>query len=327
VRLLLVALLSASCTSARPVEGRRDEHGVHPSGIVDPASPDFHVRLLEQRSYDFGFCATCHGENLTSCRTCHEQGPTACTTCHGMPPKTGAHEKHVLGGALGKRYDCDLCHTKPMAWNDPGHMDGPPAESTCQGNCHGSTTPAWNAGAGAAQCGTCHPRVTDPASPLHLDGKVSLGDDSGTCLACHPNPGGVHKSHLEAPHNISPKLGCGECHKVPTAVNSPGHLSASGRAEVFPPGGVGPIAGAGGKQPAWNQASGTCSNTHCHGGATLAWAPSASAYACGSCHGVPPSTAIHAGATLTTCSVCHPATMDASGRIIGHHVDGVVDAQ
>jgi predicted CxxxxCH...CXXCH cytochrome family protein len=347
-RLTLFALLLTGCTDARPVEGRRGESGVHPSGITDPASADFHGKLLEQRHWDFPFCATCHGEDFSggtskvSCRTCHEQGPTACTTCHGMPPKTGAHEKHVLGGALGKKYDCSLCHTRPSAWSDPGHIDGR-AETRCDSNCHKASTPDWNVGAGAAACGschgvppanhpggacvTCHPRVTDPTSPLHLDGKVSLGDDSGSCVSCHPNPGGAHKSHVEATHGISPQLACSECHKVPATITSPGHFSSSGRAEVFPSGGIGPIAGASGKQPTWDAASQSCSNTHCHGSATPTWPPAASSYACGSCHGVPPATTIHTGATLVTCFTCHSSTMDASGQIIGNHVNGVVDAQ
>src|SRR6185369_10510634 len=108
--------------------------------------------------------------------------------------------------------------------------------------CHGAATPAWNGGSGEAQCDSCHGNPpsshagrnaqcslchpTDAASngARHVDGKVNIGDDSGTCLACHPSPGGAHASHTQAKHELAPKLGCGECHFVPTQVDDPGHI-------------------------------------------------------------------------------------------------------
>jgi predicted CxxxxCH...CXXCH cytochrome family protein len=180
---------------------------------------------------------------------------------------------------------------------------------------------------------------------LHLDGKVSLGDDSGTCLSCHPSPGGAHQSHTEATHRLSAKINCTECHVVPKTVNDPGHLSASGEAAVFPAGGVGPIAGAYSAQPTWDQAASRCSDVHCHGGGTKlgqdhaasinrqpTWVPGSGALLCGACHGVPPIDTIHdPNWTLTQCAACHPKTIDATGQIlavggVSTHINGVVDA-
>src|SRR6185295_1362164 len=103
----------------------------------------FHGQLARSQGWDLGFCAKCHGADLTggaakaSCTTCHTEGPTSCKTCHGQPPDTGAHTTHAGGGALGKTFDCTECHTKPAAWSDPGHVkradgtaDAPPAELT-----------------------------------------------------------------------------------------------------------------------------------------------------------------------------------------------------
>jgi predicted CxxxxCH...CXXCH cytochrome family protein len=361
--LFLIVLACSACTTAEPVEGRRDVRGVHEPGILDPASDEFHGKLLADRKYDFGFCAKCHGEDFSggkaqsSCLTCHASAPTSCTTCHGTPPKSGAHEAHVSAG-MG----CETCHTKPASWSDVGHIlladgevDPAPAEvrldrggfasGACSNTyCHGPATPSWNGGPAAAACGTCHAippanhppgacaschgRVVDADAriinrALHADGKVSLGDDGGTCLSCHPKPGGAHESHIDAKHQISARIACSECHRVPAQVTSPGHLS--GRAEVFPAGGAGPIATAGGAMPSWDGAR--CSDTHCHGRASapLSWVPSPAGFACGTCHGVPPQNVTHTGATLATCYMCHGAAIDASARLLPAHINGVVD--
>jgi hypothetical protein len=71
------------------------------------------------------------GTTGQSCNTCHNKpnGPENCTTCHGSvnaaPPKdlsdnispasrgVGAHQKHLLGGIIGKAVACTECHTVP----------------------------------------------------------------------------------------------------------------------------------------------------------------------------------------------------------------------
>ncbi|HEX9104286.1 MAG TPA: CxxxxCH/CxxCH domain-containing protein [Polyangia bacterium] len=362
----LLAVFAAGCGVAHPPDGRPCGsaaacEAIHPAGIADPQSPDFHGTLLQSNGWNLGSCTKCHGTDFAggtsgrSCLKCHSDGPTACTVCHDLPPKSGAHVAHA------KKYDCTACHHKPQTWDEPGHLfaaDGsviktPQVTAAWDGTrcsntyCHGDATPAWNGGPAEATCGSCHKippanhasnrcgdchgRVADNSATivndaLHVDGKVSLGDDSGTCLACHPSPGGAHKSHATAPHALRGPIGCPECHVVPTAIDSPGHIDHP-TPQVFPPG-SGTLSRANGAMPTWDGMQ--CSGTYCHGNATPTWVPGNGAATCGSCHAIPPATAAHAGVTsLAACATCHPTTMNPSGAIIvgGTHLDGVVNAQ
>jgi predicted CxxxxCH...CXXCH cytochrome family protein len=396
---MLLALCASSavgCSTVRPLdEGRRCPTEaacatVHPPGIADPNSPDFHVNLIRALAFDLSKCQHCHGDDFAggtaqkSCLGCHEQGVTACTTCHGQPPETGAHLAH------GKRFDCTACHVKPMVYTDVGHLfaeDGtvidkpritfgelanaslhagdraaPAAieDDSCKNvYCHGDTfhdgnakltQPDWSGGSASAACGTCHgippsshtrtncaechPKVADSnynlvAGGPHVDGKVSLGDESGTCLACHPKLSGAHTAHTSAPHRLRPPLACTECHVVPAEVTSPGHIDHT-TPQVFPAGWSG-IAAAGGAMPAFDPPNGTCSNVYCHGVANVpSWNGDESAAVCGACHGIPPADSAHATSKgLGDCYKCHPSTIDATGSLIvgatSTHLNGVVD--
>ena len=102
---------------------------VHARGLLDPASPDFHAKLLRSRNYDFPLCQSCHGmefdggKSNASCMTCHEQKPDQCSTCHGASgPQTGAHQAHTQAGPIGKALDCSECHVVPEKWSSPGHI-------------------------------------------------------------------------------------------------------------------------------------------------------------------------------------------------------------
>jgi predicted CxxxxCH...CXXCH cytochrome family protein len=242
--------------------------------------------------------------------------------------------------------------------------------ASCQGAyCHGATlhdpsathtTPLWRAGANQALCGSCHGvppashanrpsdcsechgRVVDVnrnwADPsLHVDGKVSLGDDSGTCAACHPSPGGAHASHTQAAHRLAPALDCSACHQVPTSVDSPGHIDHPD-AVVFPIGSSA-LARTDEANPTWTAASSTCADVYCHGGGkvlandatasvrrTPGWNDGPTAAECGACHGIPPADGAHLpGLMLTDCHKCH-RTVDASGALVpATHINGIID--
>ena len=112
-------------------------------------------------------------------------------------------------------------------------------------------------------------------------------------------------------------VACATCHPVPATVTSPGHLHAG-------PAVVDAALG-------WDRSAQTCGTAWCHRDARPAWTTQGTA-GCGTCHGVPPADGNHdAATTLTACTTCHAATMDATGNIVitggaSHHIDGVIDA-
>src|SRR5262249_48516799 len=154
-------------------------------------------------------------------------------------------------------------------------------------------------------------------------------DDSGSCAACHPLLGGAHDRHTQTPHQLRAPLGCADCHAVPTAVDSPGHIDHAPGAIVFPDG-TSVLARSDGALPGWDAPAGRCSAVCCRGGgrtlggdgaATVvrapAWSDGASAAVCGACHGVPPVDAAHTPAMgLPDCARCHGRTIDATGALI-----------
>lgn len=338
MRRLYAALLLLGCSNVRPVDGYRHRSYIHPDGILNPASPDFHGTQIKNAGWDFDGCKKCHGDDFkggaagVSCYTCHNQGPTGCTTCHGQPPKTGAHEAHTA-----QKLDCTTCHIKPLVYTDAGHLDGKVTvtlekgsyqDGRCSGvYCHGdtlgdanakNTKPLWTGGKNEAICGSCHglapsthtrsncidchPKQFDGTGSRHIDGKISLGDESGNCNACHTiDPaklGGAHLGHLTAPLELRGPLACTDCHAFSVAdASHPDTAKAQG-----------------------------C--TKCHLAGQPAWTDGPSAAYCGTCHPLtPPSHA--SNLTLTDCASCHPTTMDPTGAFVpgGTHINGVVDAQ
>jgi predicted CxxxxCH...CXXCH cytochrome family protein len=167
-----------------------------------------------------------------------------------------------------------------------------------------------------------------------MNGKVDVGDGSGTCGACHGESGspwpssGAHASHRSP--TLTTPVDCATCHPVPSDLHDKGHLDGvvqvklSGRAVDR------------GATPSWDGNS--CSNVACHG-AVLRDPPlvvpswkdtSGAARACGACHGIPPTQ--HTASTSCDRSTCHGSEIDrglgtlaisASGKAL--HVNGVID--
>jgi predicted CxxxxCH...CXXCH cytochrome family protein len=234
------------------------------------------------------------------------------------------------------------------------------------GSCHGLPPPGHGPD---TRCMTCH-RDTfigdQPRSILHANGKVDVAAPAGSCVGCHgsgdsPAPPldllgrsdpslvtvGAHRDHLEALHKLSNPVACGECHVVPAEYGSPGHVDHLPPAEVFPPGAGltdgGFIARKDSAVASYDPDAGTCTS-YCHGsGASLLQdtAPGinrtprfnggTAEAACGSCHGIPPQTGGHPGATITTCANCHSKTVTSAGNIIvqpdggSTHINGRID--
>lgn len=231
-----VAMVAAACTDPRPpLDG---DTGIHPPGIDDERSEDFHGRELERRGWDLALCATCHGADYggtsaaPSCNGCHVRGPTACDTCHPARPTTGAHTTH-----LAREVACATCHVVPTAWDDEGHlrrdgagdpapaevaMSGPaavtvepgdrsgpptydPATGTCaQVYCHGDVL-------GNAGGSTTKPRWTDttPTQCSSCHGAPPPSHARSRCAECHPS-GARHIDGVLDVGDGTP--GCGGCH-------------------------------------------------------------------------------------------------------------------
>jgi predicted CxxxxCH...CXXCH cytochrome family protein len=243
----------AACSDVRP----RPDAGtttvtVHPAGILDPASDDFHGKELQRLDWDFGICASCHGSDFTggaakvSCLSCHADGPTACTTCHGAGPTSNAHLVHRQVAKL----DCSECHVVPQHWNDEGHIlaggvaitgpakvsfgaragftinpgdrGGPPTyrNGTCSNvYCHGAVLHA--AGGSATE-----PRWDDATPPGACDrchGAPPPSHAQSSCATCHP----ASAPHIDGVVQVGRGPGCSGCHGDATSPAPPIDLAGN----------------------------------------------------------------------------------------------------
>jgi len=250
---LWAALALGACSDVRPQpDGGTTTVSVHPAGILDSKSEDFHVRELVRRNWNFSVCAGCHGDDFTggtakvSCLTCHSAGPTACITCHGAGPTSNAHVVHREVAGLA----CGECHVVPATWNaeghilsggvaiqtpprvtfgtragftlDPGDRPGPPLfhDGRCSNvYCHGDVLHA--AGGTATE-----PRWDDPAPAGACDrchGAPPPSHAQDHCETCHP-PGAPH---IDGTVQVGRVPGCSGCHGDATSPAPPGDLSGN----------------------------------------------------------------------------------------------------
>lgn len=310
-------------------------------------------------------CSTCHGTAgaafppRNSCffpgdargsHAAHVQpGPVrtvglACATCHPTPTAPGdfalAHGDGVVEvwldrGAAGNAATFDAatqqcavaCHAQGGARPKPAWGE---AAMTCV-DCHGSPPEGHLVGA----CSGCHAEANadgtslrDPV--LHLNGRVDLGDGSGTCSSCHGHSGdpwptsGAHQAHAH-PAAAAP-VACATCHDVP----GPGAPHPRGGPAAVRLSG---LAASSARRPTYDAATKSCAGTYCHAGSGGAatvprWDQGNSAVACGSCHAAPPP-APHVQLASCGGSSCHegsttgPNALSPAGA--ARHVDGRID--
>lgn len=281
MRALVLAAAIAALGACSDVRTRPDAGtsaiSVHPAGILDTQSEEFHGKELRRLNWDFSVCAGCHGEDFTggsaktSCLTCHAQGPTACTTCHGAGPTSNAHGVHLQIARLA----CSECHVVPAHWNDDGHLlsggvaitgpakvtfgaragltldpvdrSGPPAWDGAKCSnvyCHGDVLHA----AGGT---TTEPRWDDkaPAACDRCHGAPPPSHAQSSCQTCHP----ADAPHVDGVVQVGRAPGCSGCHGDATSPAPPNDLSGNTdisaigvgahRAHVLVPTGLrGPIA-------------------------------------------------------------------------------------
>lgn len=239
IRIALVLAVIAGCAAERDLSGPCTDDctaHVHPPGIVDPRSPDFHGAYLASHDWQFSICQGCHGDDFTggaakvSCLSCHPKGPTACETCHRDGPTSNAHRAHADNAVA-----CGECHVVPASWDADGHLlhdgvaitappkivfgarasatldpadrKGPPSYdgATCRNvYCHGD---ALHAAGGSAP----EPRWDDPApvgqcTRCHASPPPS--HQRADCATCHPSSA----PHVDGVVQIGREPGCGGCH-------------------------------------------------------------------------------------------------------------------
>ena len=343
-----------------------------PPGVTSPAPGAPACTSCHDQPGGVLACSTCHGSGATAspprdrcffpedaanagAHAAHVQPspalPTgiACSTCHPVPgdPVIGGFHgdgtveivfdpKVVVGEASYDRptQTCAVyCHdqggAKPRpTWNE--------TTSTSCGNCHGSPPAGHFTGA----CSNCHAEANATGTalsggPLHLNGKVDLGNGSGLCGACHgtgssPWPStGAHAAH-QSPTLTTP-LDCANCHVVPGTILDPVHLDGTVHVTFSE------LATARSSFPTWDGAR--CSEVACHGAnladpaAVPAWNDTSGAQSrCGACHGIPPTE--HTPSTDCNRSDCHGSevtlsagalpSITASGKAT--HIDGIIES-
>lgn len=258
MRCLAWAVLAAAtlgvlaCSDPRP----RPDAGtttvtVHPAGILDTRSADFHGKELQRLDWDFAICAGCHGSDFAggpakvSCLSCHAEGPTACTTCHGTGPTSNAHAVHRAA-----RLDCSECHVVPQHWNDEGHLLAGgvaitgPAQVTFGARAGVTLDPGDRKGPPAFQDGTCS-NVYCHGAALHAAGGTAIAprwDDptpAGACDRCHGAPPPSHAQsscatchpssapHIDGVVQVGRGPGCSGCHGDATSPAPPTDLAGN----------------------------------------------------------------------------------------------------
>jgi predicted CxxxxCH...CXXCH cytochrome family protein len=323
-------IILTACSDPQNAPTAVDEKvSVHEPGWMAPAASSFHGTALAAKKFDARECRQCHGSQLdggisaVSCKQCHASYPhpaefvgahddfiksvnydiTSCQPCHGQNY-----------GETKIDNSCLTCHTKP---------GGPEACNTCHGNLSGDAADLKNV-----------------APPKGLDGETSP-----TTPAV-----GAHQAHFLYFADLATATVCEQCHDLPQNFAAAGHLGADNRADTVFKGALATAKTEGGARApniVYSAANNTCANSYCHGnwgllksqsrypfiyteekieGATASpkWTDPATV-ACGSCHGLPPIG--HDPFDLTTCSICHPTVMDATGKIIdkAKHVNGQVN--
>jgi predicted CxxxxCH...CXXCH cytochrome family protein len=338
---------ATACTSCHTDEGGPFAcstcHGAFGPGVTSRAHPPRDTcRHPEERERGGAHAA-------------HLEAGLACTVCHGTRDVDGLTTPASSGHGDGQ-VDVELDPARAGEGAMADHRDG-----TCTTSCHerggDRTAPRWfldeDLGCGSCHasppadhyegtCDRCHAEANAegtaltplPGGALHANGRVDLGDGSGTCGACHgegddPRPDqGAHGAH--ASPALAAPMGCAECHTVPETADAPGHLDRVPGAEVT----FGARAAARGATPTFEGTS--CREVACHGAGlgggthvTPDWYGTDGAAArCGACHGAPPP-APHPESEGCSALTCHGGYVTGAGGVseLGRtvHTDGVVD--
>jgi predicted CxxxxCH...CXXCH cytochrome family protein len=334
-----LALLAASCSELQSdIPPASPSAGIHPEGWSgsNPSATNTHGKYLKGKEWDDAECKSCHGGTYdggssgVSCFSCHDAYP------HSERFAAGGHPSYLRG----KLYPLDACKT----CHGTSYAGGSVVDESCMSSgCHVDRNGAAKS---TEACNTCHGDFRAPASdllsaapPRDVDGD-SLSSATGV---------GAHQKHLRT-GSIGKTVKCAECHRIPAAWNSPGHIESDMRAEVVFNDTLARLTTGDGTlkpSPAYDRSTLTCANTYCHGDWRLRKATSAAQYiytdsaivgnnaspkwtagstesGCNKCHSIAP--VGHQPFAQTGCSSCHTGVIDASGNIADQtkHINGKI---
>lgn len=261
---------------------------------------------------------------LASCSELRDELPAASTATLRVHPEgwTQANSADFHGNTIRQAdwdmSSCQTCHGRDYR----GGVSG----VSCQ-KCH--TAPG-----GPEACNTCH-GGTNNAPPRDLSGNTAVSARGV----------GAHQTHVRGTARAD-AITCAECHNVPGALNTPGHIDTPSPAEVVFTGFLSSKTTQS-FTPSYNAQTGTCANTYCHGNFrngnpenAMVWNVfTAASTACGTCHGNPskptlaeqalPKTSAEGGThpNVLACASCHGDVVNASLQIISvtKHMNGKIN--
>ena len=271
-------------------------------------------------------CGSCHGLPPAGAHPLVSSDLTGCVMCHGdSVTSTGAVKPVPSGMHLDGKMDHNEIHGP--AWRDtasPGFhaISANASLSGCQ-TCHGPALDGGTAGVACAQCHTatwrtdctmCHGTQGVTAAPP----RTTWGNSADVVRA------GAHAAHL-GDGLFTQGFACQVCHPVPADALSPGHVGGPFADVTF-----GGIAAQGVvPPPVWDRTTPTCASTYCHGNFQSGnglnapnWTLTGQGQgACGTCHGLPPSSPHPQN---PACENCHAGYTRTSVNL-ATHVDGAVE--
>jgi predicted CxxxxCH...CXXCH cytochrome family protein len=253
-------------------------------------------------------CAStyCHGatlpggSNTAPVWTKVDGTQAACGSCHGIPPPASSGHPVVSGGTTA----CAACH--PGTVKADGTID-------VAGGKHINGVLDVSGGS----CTSCHGDSTRAAAIAPAPPKDTKGNTATTALGV-----GAHQSHLNA-GPLRGAIACSECHVVPSDTT---HSTSTAPPPVI----FGSLATSAGAAPTWNRTSATCASTYCHGGTLSGGSNTIPQWtrvdgtqaACGSCHGLPPSSGRHGEHSGRSCGDCHGGSYTRTVADPSLHVNG-----
>lgn len=339
--LVLGSLLLASCGDLKKEWNSPASavSTVHPEDWGKAGTPDFHGVYLKGKNWKETECTQCHGLTYAG-----GTSGVSCFPCHDAYPHSVKFTPYHNGYLQQNNFPlkkCQLCHG--ASYNGGSVVTVGCGEFSF---CHSDRNGAPKS---PEACNTCHGVFRAPASdfPSAAPPPSVLGDTATTVSGV-----GAHQKHV-ATGVMGRTVKCAECHIVPPAYNSPGHLNdlPTTPATVVLNDTLANLPTAAGKYVPTNvqydHASGNCTNTYCHGNwvATRRSAPPGAQYAyadtaifgermnprwtssksgaCGTCHGLPPEGHV---ADLTGYCGCHDFfNADRSIKNRSKHMNGKIN--